>query len=125
MQQSEQRQRAILRHVVSKVVINSEGTIVRLELQPPFTYLRDLAEDEATGKTRAKKGRAKQRHDNSDASALKAKSSGSTAACSLQVSSGTLDKTQSEHLPQHKTAHFLQQLIFPQSANLLRLSNKR
>ncbi len=26
---------------------------------------------------------------------------------------------------QHKTASFLQQLIFPQSANLMRLSNKR
>ncbi len=34
------------------------------------------------------------------------------------------DKTQSEPIPQYKTAFFLQQLTFPQSANLARLSNK-
>lgn len=34
------------------------------------------------------------------------------------------DKTQSEPIPQYKTAIFLQQLTFPQSANLVRLSNK-
>ena len=55
VQQSEQRQRAILRHVVSKVVINVEGTIIRLELQPPFTYLFDLAADETGGKLQTKK----------------------------------------------------------------------
>jgi hypothetical protein len=34
------------------------------------------------------------------------------------------DKSQSEPSPKYKTALFLQQLIFPQNANLVRLSNK-
>ena len=38
---------------------------------------------------------------------------------------GEPDKTQSEHPPQYQTAFFLQQLTFPQSAILARLSNKR
>src|SRR5690606_24665097 len=43
MQQDVPTQRAILRHVVGKVVIDEQGRIIRLELQPPFTYLRALA----------------------------------------------------------------------------------
>jgi hypothetical protein len=34
------------------------------------------------------------------------------------------DKTQSEPLLKYKTVIFLQQLTFPQNANLARLSNK-
>ena len=41
------------------------------------------------------------------------------------VPSGDPNRTQSEHFPKEKTAIFLQQLIFPQSAKLARLSNKR
>ncbi len=37
---------------------------------------------------------------------------------------GEPDKTQSELPPKYKTAIFLQQLIFPQHAHLVRLSNK-
>ncbi len=36
------RQREILRQVVSKVVIDEAGQIIRLELHPPFTYLHYL-----------------------------------------------------------------------------------
>jgi hypothetical protein len=43
----------------------------------------------------------------------------------VRVLSVEPDKTQSEHLPQYQTAFFLQQLTFPQSVILARLSNKR
>ncbi len=36
------RQREILRQIVSKVVIDEAGSIIRLELHPPFTYLHSL-----------------------------------------------------------------------------------
>jgi hypothetical protein len=37
-----QRQRDILKQMVSRVVINPEGRIVRIELMPPFNYLDGL-----------------------------------------------------------------------------------
>jgi hypothetical protein len=43
----------------------------------------------------------------------------------VRVLSVEPDKTQSEHLPQYQTALFFQQLTFPQSVILARLSNKR
>jgi hypothetical protein len=41
-----QRQRDILRQIVSQVVINLEGSIVRIELKPPFNYLDGLRHKE-------------------------------------------------------------------------------
>jgi len=111
VQQSEQRQRAILRHVVGKVVINPEGTIIRLELLPPFSYLHLVTQRVQKTGGRAVKG--------------KTKTSTKAGLCSDYVLSGEPDKTQSEHPPQYQTAFFLQQLTFPQSAILARLSNKR
>ena len=37
-----EQQRDILKQMVSRVVINLEGRIVRIELQPPFNYLDGL-----------------------------------------------------------------------------------
>ena len=37
-------QRAVLKHVIKRVVINLEGKIVRVDLQSPFAYLRDKAQ---------------------------------------------------------------------------------
>lgn len=51
VKQDLKRQRSILRHVVSKVVINLEGEIIRLELQPPFVYLSNLANSIGGGGT--------------------------------------------------------------------------
>lgn len=38
----QEKQRELLLHMVNRVVINSEGIIVRVELHPPFAYLRGL-----------------------------------------------------------------------------------
>jgi DNA invertase Pin-like site-specific DNA recombinase len=37
-----ERQRDILKQMVSRVVINPEGRIIRIELKPPFSYLDEL-----------------------------------------------------------------------------------
>ena len=39
---SENKQQELLRLVVGQVVIDDAGTILRLELLPPFAYLNDL-----------------------------------------------------------------------------------
>ncbi len=44
VQQDAPRRREILRQVVSRVVIDQRGTVLRLELQSPFTYLLGLAD---------------------------------------------------------------------------------
>lgn len=36
--------RELLRNVIERVVVNHEGKIDRLELLPPFTYLRDVSQ---------------------------------------------------------------------------------
>jgi len=125
VQQSEQRKRAILRHVVDKVVINLEGMVIRLELQRPFTYLRELAAENRSGKRHAKRDCAECHQDGDDVGPLEAKSNGDSVACSLQVGLCTPIWRQPEHFPQTSTTNFFQHLIFPQSAKLLRLSNKR
>ncbi|MBZ0280754.1 MAG: recombinase family protein [Anaerolineae bacterium] len=42
LRQDGKRRREILRQIVSKVVIDEAGVVVRLELHPPFTYLYSL-----------------------------------------------------------------------------------
>jgi hypothetical protein len=49
--QDAMQQRDILRQIVGKVVIDTRGTVLRLELLPPFTYVQRLA-DEASGGTK-------------------------------------------------------------------------
>jgi hypothetical protein len=37
-------QKDLLRQMVERVVVNPEGTLIRLELLPPFSYLRDVTQ---------------------------------------------------------------------------------
>lgn len=37
-------QKELLRNVIKRVVVNSEGEIARVDLRPPFAYLRDISE---------------------------------------------------------------------------------
>jgi hypothetical protein len=58
------QQKKLLREVIERIVVDAEGTVLRIELQPPFAYLHDLtcraqqaAETEAEKtKTSAKAG---------------------------------------------------------------------
>ena len=52
--QNAKRQQDILRQVVGKVIIDPGGRVLRLELIPPFTYLRKLADDGNGSKRKAK-----------------------------------------------------------------------
>jgi hypothetical protein len=45
-------QRAVLKHVTERVVINLEGKIVRVDLRSPFAYLRDKAQSGDAGLSR-------------------------------------------------------------------------
>jgi DNA invertase Pin-like site-specific DNA recombinase/ribonuclease HI len=36
------QQKKLLREVIERIVVDAEGTILRIELQPPFAYLHDL-----------------------------------------------------------------------------------
>lgn len=73
-QQDEKRQRDILRQIVSRVVINEDGEIVRLELQAPFTYLHSLRN--GSGGVNGTRTRGKK------------KKTSSEAECSFQVPLG-------------------------------------
>ena len=44
-----ERQRDILKQMVSRVVINPEGRIIRIELKPPFNYLDGLHQSGGSG----------------------------------------------------------------------------
>ncbi len=70
------RQRDILRQVVGKVVINPGGNVLRLELIPPFTYLRELADGGNGSKHKAKKTIIPSENETSN---------GETAGCSFHV----------------------------------------
>lgn len=80
MQQDVHHQRAILRHGVGKVVIDERGRIIRLELQPPFTYLRTLAGENGRPQRKREKRSSGQR------SRPKKTKSSTKAGCSLEVS---------------------------------------
>lgn len=107
-----QRQRDILKQMVKRIIINPEGRITRIELKPPFNYLDTLAKGGQNGKR-------------GTGSSAGTKKTSIIDTGSFHITRSEPDKTQSEHPPQYKTAFFLQQLIFPQSAILARLSNKR
>lgn len=48
-------QKAVLREMVDKIVVDGAGNIVRLELLPPFAYLKQLA-DRVKGETNSEDG---------------------------------------------------------------------
>lgn len=43
------KQKELLRNVVERVVLNPEGTVVRVDLLPPFAYLKDVSDKECEG----------------------------------------------------------------------------
>ena len=74
------RQREILRQIVSKVVIDEAGQIIRLELHPPFTYLHSLKNGNGGKKvTQPREDKSREK---------KTPSGFNTAKGSLQVSLG-------------------------------------
>ncbi|MDX1993605.1 MAG: hypothetical protein SF029_14550, partial [bacterium] len=66
-------QKALLREMVERVIIDPDGTVLRLELLPPFAYLHRL--------TQQVKGKHNGR-------TTKTSSAGSAGSCSMVVSSG-------------------------------------
>jgi hypothetical protein len=97
--------------VVERVVVNTEGEIERVDLLPPFAYLREVCEKVSGG-------------EGTSENPARIETGDVAATCSSKVLECEPDKTQSELHPKYKTAIFLQQLIFPQNAHLVRLSNK-
>ncbi len=83
VRQDETQQRNILRQIVSKVVIGTRGTILRLELQPPFTYLKALAQRDGLQNKREKE----------EPPSIGGKSSQNHAGCSLPVGFSTPSRT--------------------------------
>jgi DNA invertase Pin-like site-specific DNA recombinase len=104
-------QKELLRNVVERVVVNIEGEIERVDLLPPFAYLREVCEKVSGGEETSE-------------NLARIETGDVAATCSSKVLECEPDKTQSELHPKYKTAIFLQQLIFPQNAHLVRLSNK-
>src|SRR5690606_9154977 len=104
-------QKELLRNVVERVVVNTEGEIERVDLLPPFAYLREVCEKVSGGEETSE-------------NLARIETGDVAATCSSKVLECDPDKTQSEHFPRYATALFLQQLIFPQSAMLARLSHK-
>lgn len=110
VRQDFKRQREILRQIVSKVVINEAGNVVRLELHPPFTYLHSLK----TGSNGNTNGHQ------SEIKGMKKKTSKGTQTdgSSLQVSLGDPNGKELEHLSSLNILliEFLQCIAFPQNA---------
>lgn len=101
-------QKDLLRQMVERVVVNPEGKIIRLELLPPFSYLRHVTE----------------RVQNSGG-AVEGKQNASTKAgiCSDYVQSGDPSRTQLEHhLFSVNALEFTHIISFPQNNKLKRLS---
>ena len=72
--------KALLKEIVDRVVIDPSGEVIKVDLQPPFSYLRTLSEDTQAQRSRPRRSKA----------AGKTKTSGDSAAgsCSNDVSSG-------------------------------------
>jgi len=94
--------------MVERVVVNPEGMIIRLELLPPFSYLRHVT---------------KRVQDNGGAAVQgKTNASDEAGACSDYVQSGDSYRTQLEHRTAENTLEFTITISFPQSDKLKRLS---
>lgn len=118
MQQDVPTQRAILRHVVGKVVIDEQGRIIRLELQPPFTYLRALAGENGRPRRKREKRSSGQR------SRPKKTKSSTKAGCSLEVSFCDHTPTQNEQTALSLASDFMEYLEltrYPQRLTLEQL----
>lgn len=98
-------QQAVPQHVVNRVVIDATGTIIEMELRPPFTYLHALR-NRAGGNS----GGA--------ADAGKIKTSSIMAACSTYGSFGTPPPKFIEHLfdtpDVDKLIYFVNAIAYPQ-----------
>jgi coenzyme F420-reducing hydrogenase gamma subunit len=103
------QKKQLLREIVERVVVNAEGEILRIELLPPFTYLTNLSQQMQVVE---------------DGNWARNEKTSVCAGCSTCATLCVPDGIQSEHLASKTTSQFLQQLIFPQSAALLHLSNK-
>jgi hypothetical protein len=108
----EPQKRQLLREIIERVVVNADGEILRMELLAPFTYLTKLSQKLQVIEV----GKNSKEAESETASLF--------AGCSTCTTLGVPDGIQSEHVSPQTTAQFLQQLTFPQSAVLQRLTNK-
>jgi hypothetical protein len=108
-------QKDLLRQMVERVVVNPEGTIIRLELLPPFSYLRHVT---------------KRVQDNGGAAVQgKTKTSTKAGQCSDYVLSGDPQVSGSEPLAPNLTiqnfAHYVELTAYPQRSALEPLLTER
>jgi len=102
-------QRELLRNVIERVVVNHEGEIARVDLLPPFSYLRDVCDRVRGGEGVSSQTQAESKTD--DAS----------ATCSSKVLECELGRTSIEHFQGCTTSEFLHLIGFSQSAMLSQL----
>ncbi|MBZ0274554.1 MAG: recombinase family protein [Anaerolineae bacterium] len=103
-------QKALLREIVERVVVDPSGKVIRVELLPPFSYINQLS-DRVGGRGSGNGNR-------------QTKTSAQVGAGSTKLSVGGPDETQSEHLITLKPSlKFLQAIVFPQSTTLQRILN--
>jgi hypothetical protein len=101
-------QKRLLKNVVSRVVVDAQGKLLRMELLPPFSYLRQISE---------------KLNDEIDSS--ETRRTRKTGSCSTKVLPSTLDRTLIEHPQSSQTAEFLQKIAFPQSNRIMQLTKQR
>jgi DNA invertase Pin-like site-specific DNA recombinase len=102
-------QKDLLRQLVERVVVNPEGTIIRLELLPPFSYLRHVTKRvQSNGGAGAVQG--------------KTKTSAKAGQCSDYVLSGDPQNSQNEPLAPRinieNFAHYVELTAYPQRSAL-------
>ena len=74
------QQKQLLREIVQRIVVDAEGTILRIDLLPPFAYLHDLSRRvQITGRA--------------ESEAKKEKSSPETGSCSSSTFLNTPSRT--------------------------------
>ncbi len=76
------QQKKLLREVIERIVVDAEGTVLRIELQPPFAYLHDLS-------CKAQKA--------ADVEAEKTKTSSQAGSCSNSAVSSDPERTRTSN----------------------------
>ncbi|MDK3159371.1 hypothetical protein QPK87_22750 [Kamptonema cortianum] len=111
-------QKELLRHVVSRVVIDNEG-IISLELRAPFAYLQNINDELRKGKQTQEDNLA-----NSEKETGEVIFTGfPRTECSLTVLSCGENESQSERFSPTKPSEYLRNIAFPQCVKFTRFSN--
>jgi hypothetical protein len=103
-------QKKLLHEMVDRVVVSPEGTIRRMELLPPFAYLKEVTDRVRNGSSGFER---------------KTKTSAKAGQCSSLLSLGEHSRTQLEHrILSVNTLEFTHIISFPQNDKLKRLSTE-